>query len=922
MRLQSTIRNSQCAIRSLQSAIRNPQSAIRIGLLIGVLAPLAMGQTSSVPARPLSAYESLDESRLVDRLAELQMAELMDAYAKGAGSQADQGKALRFTVTRKLAQAESVEDSLARDAMIDEAVTGLRQLIEMGKDGVTDTEILRLYDDRFDLGAALALTKVTPYAQRMLYLQGGPGDAQKVLDSSQDGLTILDDVIASASQKVEKWRGDSDMLAIGATKRVEEFVKTARYKAAWARFYRGLALETMPAAATGPASKPDDERAGLLRETIAAVAEYTQGDASTGVKFWSLLLSGMAARELGQADNAAAFLTAATVSQAEPQVQMQAMFELAKLQIQQKQWARAETQVAQFRQRGVTLLGEKGAVGVDLQWCFLTNYLYRQQALDAQATSPDQARMLQAKAQQQFVDFLEKYPDYQRAFCMLIGQRYADEEDLGKLDGLIVLAKGLALMRGPTPDIARAIQLLQEVLNRTDASSLRVRPLAMWNLATALYGDTSRRLEAAQWFCRLTREFPDNQRATDAARNAVIILDARVTGLREGKQSIPDDLRKQYVDALELLLGRDSRDPKILEYANPLAQQYDAMGQFDQAVKWYQRVPASSADFGLAQYRALVMRIQAIRTGKADQTARREAAAAVLADLRLYADGARDQAGKMPDPQKKAVLLHLGSEADLFIAEVLKNELGQLAPALQHVSGLPSRWPEEKDVLEQAEAFRIGVLLEQGETRQAIDALRKFRQVNPEKSNALVGQVVLVIRGRIESLRETPGQERELQDWNKIYAEFAEQAYQALVSAGPGERYAYKQMWAEAMTETGKPAQGRKLYQELLTEQPADARNVEGLARSNWLVNGQNGKDILQALKYYQQLADGLDPNQYARQWWRAQLSLCQCALDAYSGDPAQLGRLGVRIRQLRAVNATFGGYLESFNVLERKVKD
>ena len=201
----------------------------------------------------------------------------------------------------------------------------------------------------------------------------------------------------------------------------------------------------------------------------------------------------------------------------------------------------------------------------------------------------------------------------------------------------------------------------------------------------------------------------------------------------------------------------------------------------------------------------------------------------------------------MTDADKKDLLLRLGAEADFLVAEVLKNERKDLPAAIEHVNGLAQRWPGQKDILERAEAWNIGVMLENNQTARAIEAFQSFRQTNPDKANLMITIVVRVIRGRLadlrdEELRGVKDHQAELQKMREVYLQFARQAYDATASAAAKDRYAYRQILAEALVENGKADEAITLFDELRRAEPDDARNLQGLARAHWSPYCRSGR--------------------------------------------------------------------------------
>lgn len=897
-----------------------------LGLVLAATGAVAVAQANA----PAGAYERLDAARLLDKLQDLEMIELLDAYHQRLLVEDDSEESIRYMVSRRLSEAARA-DQARRDALIDEAVAGLRKLIALRAAAKEPDEIAKAFRDRLTLGEVRGVIQVAPYATRILYLQGSPRDAEKVRQLTAEGYELLDKLLADVEYELEDWKQNSalrwELMATGALARMENFRKQVQYKMAWVGFYRAIALDPSQAADGDQRQEIAGLRDRLLNETINAVREYAEGPAESGVKWWALDLCGKAARELKKYDDAVGYLKRAMDKDAERQVQFDAGFELCKLYIERGRWSEAEQEMAAFRQRGQSQArSAEESIGYQLQLAFLTNYFHRRRAEESAVRDPATAAEHKAQAEQAFVSFLEQNPEYQQPMLQLLVGAYSEQNDPSELPPLVLVGKGLDAMAGQTPDLAAAVLFLQAAKAREDLSA-DLRPLVLWNLAAAQYRgaeqDPSQRRQAAQHFLQLAKDYPQNVRAKEGAANAVLIYDAL---LRDDPGRT--DLLQDNIDALETLLSHPewSKDPKAQRYAYHLGRLHERQDNAEASIRWYSSVPQSSADYFLAWYNRLVLEHRQLRRSGAERAedARRATAETLRQEYLDLSRYARAEADKpTTPPEQRRTLLERGALADIQVADLEMVELNQLAAAQAHLRGVAQRWPEEPVAAEQAQAKEIQILLELNRTAEAVAKLRDLVKKAPEKTRALVTGVVIQIRARIGELlsSDDPAMAARLDEWRQAYAEFAAEAWQGAQDLPPAEQYPFKQMLAEGWMDTGKMAEALAWFRQLHEQNSGDARNIYGLARCNWQL-----KDYPAALEWYRTLVAGLDPaeKEHKDLYWRARLEEVECSFEAVRGqadEQRQLRRLEVLLRQLRAASPTFGGNLGAFNSLERRVQ-
>ena len=90
---------------------------------------------------------------------------------------------------------------------------------------------------------------------------------------------------------------------------------------------------------------------------------------------------------------------------------------------------------------------------------------------------------------------------------------------------------------------------------------------------------------------------------------------------------------------------------------------------------------------------------------------------------------------------------------------------------------------------------------------------------------------------------------------------------------------------------------------------PTDARNILGLARTYKAIG-----NYTDSLRYYNDLAKGIDRSGQNELYWSAQLERCHCLLEALRDNKKQMKRLVLLIRQLALEDARMGGYRDEFS--------
>ncbi len=264
-----------------------------------------------------------------------------------------------------------------------------------------------------------------------------------------------------------------------------------------------------------------------------------------------------------------------------------------------------------------------------------------------------------------------------------------------------------------------------------------------------------------------------------------------------------------------------------------------------------------------------------------------EAAETLLTQLKSFVATVDDRAKRAKasnHPQEAQRLSALACDMDFNVAEFLAGPIGSPPRALAHLDDLEKRRGADPDAMEKSQALRVAILLEQGHTAQAVEAVRSWRGRFGDKEASLVSRVAFSVRQRIRELSLSPSRQEQAKAWRSTYREFAEQAYALAQQAGSVD-YAHHQMLAEAWVETGRSDEALEVFQKLDSEKPNDARNLQGMARCQWLTG-----HYASAVDLYRRLSEGVSPTEQGPLWWRVQLDMAQCIRQGAGENPRRLG--------------------------------
>lgn len=756
-----------------------------------------------------------------------------------------------------------------RRQLIGEAAGILESLTSTRPSSNSGEKLKHYFRLRLRLAEVLGPVLLEPHALRLMYLQGGSADRNSVLDGTEAPIGMLIELAEDIDDILQDWRVDMDRLVTDVPE-LEDMVSSATYKLGWLRFYRAIV-------ATDPR-----KGANLLRNVILDVENFTGEDAPAGVRSWSLLLTGMAYRELGQYADAADRFTEAVGPGAPSSVRVAAAFETVRNLTEQKSYPQAALAVESFRKISALDLGDAGQMQTDLNSAILLNYVNEARSADERDNAA--AGRYRAAAAEALVEFAQKYadPDVQAAFFDIIANRYADREAPAEAGSLIELAMAIReRSRGGAAALTSAQKRLENILSRDDAASVRLAPVALWHLAIIM-NDRRESGAAARLFLRLAKEYPSHDLAFVSARNAAVGFAGVIDERRRARQLISTDFRVEFIGALDLLLGRWGDQDQAKRWYFELGWQCQEMSSLPadpaeqsewagKAIDAFEKVPSDLPEYMEARHHTLESRCLLLATGRQSQMDRRRSAQSLVEMLQAYAADATGAAKDATDGEVEN-LKNWAARGEFRTAEVLYDVLDRRDEAMKILRAIPQKFPGAPVLRDSAE-FEVRKLVEAGQIDEAIARVDEFRSARPAEAQQLIQIVVQQVRRRVEVLRDQADGSQELDRYRQVYLHFSGVLYKRCMDLPPDQKYPFVQMYADALAETGKPAEAMELWtwasahdakrrREIITRITAE---FEARGEALQEAGGNASRIKRMSREYFEELAElGIDPTDSA----------------------------------------------------------
>lgn len=864
-----------------------------------------------------SAYDKLDEGQLARALQSFGMTELLEALAKSTPAKIEDVGRASVLIQAKLGEVSTASQPADKQRLLKEVLQLQEQAVEATKKATDHKELYRHYRLTLERVVTEGITMVDPYAERVFYLQSRPQDYATILELTGPAIKILDRLVDAMQRMHEGFSEDDRYMVDGTATAMEELMAEARYRGAWVRLYRALAMD-----------KGTAEREGLLRQVISDVAEFANAeDNSSGVKHMSLLMSGMAERELGELDKARTLLERANNKEAGERWQLRALFELCHAEIELGPPEKAEDALKSFAENGLKIaaspsfMGANAQVAIDMQSTLLRSHFYSLRA-EAAKNRKDAAaeKEAQTAALKTLLAFTEKYPDFKKAFIDVIAPKY-DGQPIERIPMEMLMPLAYKNYQEETQEsLVQAEKYAQYALDKQTDPKKKAE--AMWLLCwvrnqQGKLGDKGRLFEAA----RLFREFAERYREDENAGKAVLYAVGNLRGVmtKADKSRAIDvqpapDFAQEYVRALEAAVTRaQADDPLLPSFYYELGKTYEDLGRSADAIVAFNLIPPRDELYIPSRYRVLKNSVTSLRSDtKLSLVQRQPKAEALINDLKNYREQAAKYIAATQDEDRKKQVQDWAVDCDVLVAELLSDPLGKPQEAIAYAWDIIKRWPGQAELEQNCKDLIVRSHLARGELGPAIKVVEEMAK--PDTMLAVVIQRMIT---RMEELEWTPGPEarKQLQDMLKNYVAFARKLSEKPPKGVP--EYSIQQALAGGFERSGEDvAKALEMYEKLVKEKPSDATNIRGLARCYAKM-----KKYDPAREMYRKLILGLPER--SPEWWRIWVEYLRFMLEAYPKDVAALKSVTQDIKLLWFKDPTkVGGLSEYLNDINAKANE
>ena len=349
-------------------------------------------------------------------------------------------------------------------------------------------------------------------------------------------------------------------------------------------------------------------------------------------------------------------------------------------------------------------------------------------------------------------------------------------------------------------------------------------------------------VEAADYFMQLAGQFPQHDRAEEAAHNACLVYMLLIEDRQKQGQDVSMLLRRKFLDALKVLTGNASWAADRPQWFFDLGWQSEqvayggAQSQAEQnqllrqAVDAYAAVPREQSQYMQARNRELELRARLLR--RVEEGGARAVAQALVDELAAYAREAMAAAEGMSSPQRKADLAQWAGNARYQRAVLISEVMGDSQAGIQAAMQVAKDFPNT-DVGRDSQEFVIRKYIEQGQVDQAIAEVETFRRTYPEQAAPLLSQIVGSIRSRIQSLQRDPAARAELDTYRKVYMNFAKVLLDRAQAQGQGGKDLFEErlLYADSLVQGGRGREALGILEDL--EKIHDQQRQQRIASIN-----------------------------------------------------------------------------------------
>ncbi|MDP7636027.1 MAG: hypothetical protein QF577_00615 [Phycisphaerae bacterium] len=787
-------------------------------IVSAVLVCVLGGQVFAQDSRG-SAYDKLDAAQLAQMLREMDMIELLDQLgAELGGGAVDTSEKLSLAIELKIARAQKILDPDARLKAMEEVIALLSGAIEQaekaprpGKPEAAAAAVFAEYRMKFRLADTMGREAVEPHAQKVLYLQDNDRDRKIILEKTKQAAELLGYLRSDLKEDIRKWRDILRFWVVDGAE-VQRFQRRVRYMSAWTYLYRAMVL-------SADERRQKEERDELLEEALFSLQPFTKGGPDVGPEqYWSLWLSALANRELGEYDEAARLLAPANYTSAGNELRIKAAMDLTVTHVKRGDFTKALKSITTFQTSAPVLLGQGAQIQIDMRSTLLENYLYLQWAQAAKDAA--QKTEYELLAQKAMLGFLNKYPGagIQSSFARFFSNRYRYRQDIENLNSIQLFL--LAKYEVGRKRLQKGAELLKELLSRKDEIGVTVRPPALWEMGMVM-NSRRRNIDAGEMFARIATEFPKDPRAAVAADYAARSLRGVIRQRQRDKAEVPRSLREEAARYMALAVGFVGKQPELAQWYYPLGAQCDKLswgrerkeriGWMEKAVASFEKVPAEPPARRLdAENLALDLRYRLLKAQGADSETVIRLARELRARFMDFSARAAKAAENSANSKMAKRLLDWAAWTDFYAAKIRTEELGQAPEGLEEVKQLPAKWPGA-EVLTAAKQFEIQKMVEIGQIDGAGEELDNFLKANPQVTGDLVEQVIGGIRQSIEKLAEKNPRDPKLIIYRSAFLRFAKVLFERVKDKPVQERFDRTILYIEALNQNDRGTEALEL---------------------------------------------------------------------------------------------------------------
>lgn len=767
----------------------------------------------------------------------------------------------------------------------------LEGLIELSKDSVDRWEW------QLALGRSLIYDEARPYFLSILERGDNESDRVALLELTRRAVPVLDALVKDLTDefvRVEELslKAFERLERAGLIERMDALEPEARYRRLWAWFFHALAR-----------ADGNPERTRLLHlvlDTLTRSATYLQTPLRSGlVQIPSRLLAGMTCRRLNDHASAREHLERAItlcdrVSDPTQRKGIEWVLRLAWIERIRNERDAADLDAARKQLTRFVQLIETD-FGDDFE-------LREAAALVERSIHRARANVLKGAGRNG--EAKRAYVDGWRALTKLIktaperrGEVYDAVNHLvdpgGATEGLdpvelaAVVAGALSTSRTAEGGerealLRRAVRVADVFLSRYKEEAKGLTPELLFNAGVASF-ELGEMDGAVERFVAVARDHPDYEHALRASTFAVQIL---AESYNDPALSSVADLRRRYIETLDLLITGHPRAKVARYYRFYYGQALEDAGQYERAARQYRLVDEDHEH----RVEAMFLRLRTLAAALTEEARanprdepRIRKGGRDIADLhRKVISALTDAIADSADDARAAVWRSLLGEAAIIAAEVrLLPQIDRPAKALQELADFEKSFPDQRQFVGRVLRVRLVAYEKLGRFDDATAAIPAYIASDPERAGPTLQSLFVALTAEVRRLREAGDEEAALRK-AKAALVIAEQlddwARRRAPSDGTDNRLALSLQLAEANLLAGQFERSADLFEKCIAEETdgagftksKDQRAMMGLAEARFL-----SEAFADALPIFNRITVGTSTK--SRVHWQALLRDLQC---------------------------------------------